>query len=252
MVATPSPVPTDGTPTTVGGFIYEGASNVGAMSSTTERQRVASDRAITRRRMLGGAVATTALLAGVPRPSSARSQPPVALSNQQLRDRIRTIDADPTAMGLQQMLRQEGWERDRSATTGHHAPDLDGHEVVAISYDHPSRAGQAVLLWSDSDAIDTQIRRFTPERDGRTRMVTTVGTRRASNTTTAIVPPDRFGLLCTDINWSCLLSIAGAWAGTFATCSSCLLDPSRLTCLSCASSAVSAAGTTLGCSPCNG
>ncbi|MEF8826228.1 MAG: hypothetical protein V5A34_02000 [Halapricum sp.] len=52
---------------------------------------------------------------------------------------------------------------------------------------------------------------------------------------------------CEDISLWCYLGIAGSLAGTYWSCSVCLVDPTRVTCGKCAFIAVTSSGSTYGC-----
>lgn len=211
---------------------------------------MASDGGITRRRLLGGALAGSTALVGLPRPTSAEPRP-ASLDQGRLRHHLRRIEADGQVRRLHRQLVDAGWRQHQEGAVGHRAPDPDGFEVVAIPYSHESTDADGVLLWSTDEDIEPQIRRMAPTGEGTVRMRTTVLRGESTMSSTAIVNPALFGFLCRDINWTCVLSIAGAWSGSIAACGACFFDPTKLTCLSCVGAAMSAMGTTLGCSYCN-
>lgn len=136
---------------------------------------------------------------------------------------------------------------------------VNAHDAIVLRTDDSSgrfhtvgipldrRDDQGVILWTDDGPYPVQSRRFRPIVDDRFTMRTTL---MRDPPITAIGTVESFSFGFCRINWPCVLSIAGAWAGTIAACGACLIEPTRLTCLSCAGAAAGAIGTTMGCSVC--
>lgn len=224
------------------------------MSLTNRTQRIVTDGGITRRRMLGGALASTAVLAGVPTPTSADPPNVQALSAEAIDRHLSSIHRDTLAQQLDEDLTSDGWQRDLSGIIGHRSPEtseLGQYDVVAIPYHHQQHDEQAVLLWSDTPSLPTQVRQIDRVEDGHVRMRTTLVDGDGNLSRGHVTSPMIWWFFCSSVNWACVLSIAGAWAGSIAACGSCMLDPSRLTCLACIGAVMSATGATLGCSVCD-
>ena len=224
------------------------------MSSPVHWRRLASNDTITRRTLLGGTMATTAALFGVPTTSSARTPPVEAISSERLERHLTEIQVDAGVRRLHQDLLEAGFEPSITEAVGHRASEAatsEPYDVVAIPYQQEGVDEEAVLLWSDSPELPNQIRRIEPPTAGTVTMRSTVLD--GPGISTEVIRYDLAwrGFFCRSINWSCLLSVAGAWAGTIAACGACVIDLSRLTCLGCIGAAVSATGGTLGCSFCN-
>ncbi len=220
------------------------------------QQSPESDRSaptINRRRLLAAAGAGVPAVGAAALPAAARGdhRATVTTPNPLRRFRLtRRALADERVDQLVENLRVEGWYRDRGAAI-HQTTQPDGpdYTTVAIPFARSSDDAQAVVLWTDDGPFPVQTRRFIPDGNAyrmASTMVDEAGLRRG----TGQVEPAFIWFFCFDINWTCVLSIAGAWAGTASSCASCLADPSRLSCLSCAGSILSALGTTVGCSIC--
>ncbi len=225
------------------------------MSSTTPNLSLAED-SITRRRLLGGAIGTTAVLTGVPSPTAGRgSEIPVSsLSSMQIVRRLPELVADRDVRKLHAELRKDGLRPALKGAVGHRAPEstpAGPYNVIAIPYLDSNRSQEGVLLWTDGDVIQTQSRQILPGDSEPLEMHTSLI--EANGITSIVTPvnPEFWGFFCWDINWSCLFSIAGAWAGAFGSCATCVIEPSRLSCFVCAGAVSSALGTTLGCDICD-
>jgi len=128
------------------------------------------------------------------------------------------------------------------------------YHTVTVPFEAPD-GEQAFVLWSDGDRVPTQARRYV-RRGSREWSVTSHwvedgGVR--SRSAAFAVDPDEVDaeVWCGDLNWACVLSIAGAWIGTIASCGACVADPTKLTCLACIGAVLSATGGTLSCDFCN-
>lgn len=222
--------------------------------SSANLQQLPNVESVTRRRLLGGVIGTTAALTGVPTPSGGGTEtPPVdALSSTQLLRRLPTIIADSEVRELHSDLSSAGWRAKLSDAVGHRSPPAeegDPYEVVAVPYERPADGHDAVLLWTGTDGIETQSRWIEPVNDQRFEMRTATVDSGSVNAIRIDVDPAFWWYYCS-INWSCLLSVAGAWAGSIAACGVCLAEPTRLSCLSCAGAVSGAIGGTLGCDVC--
>lgn len=220
------------------------------MSSSNQHRRVVTDGGITRRHLLGGAIAGTITLAGLPTPATGSEIPVTPLSQPQLDRHLLAVDSDSDATELHRALAADGWRRNRRQAVAHRATEGEPYDVVAIPYHHDDHDGDTILLWSDHEAFPTQVRRIDTSEPVGARMYAIVPGHDGLQTMSARLSPQLSFLLCSRINWTCVLSIAGAWAGTFATCGTCFFDPSRLTCLGCLGAVLSATSATMGCSIC--
>ncbi len=125
------------------------------------------------------------------------------------------------------------------------------YRTVAIPFEHERDDAEAVILWTDDGPYPVQARRFVREDDDRVRMHATQVDGATATTSTAEVSPAFFGWFCWDVNWACVLSVAGAWAGSIGACAACISDPSKITCISCVGAVMAATGATLGCDWCD-
>lgn len=208
---------------------------------------------ITRRRLLGGALAGTAVLAGVPTPARADSPPVEPLASADISRHLAAITGDREAITLHRDLISDGWDPAVHRAVGHRAaPESidEPYDVVAIAYTDQTGDDQAVLLWAASDSVPTRTYRISDSDASQAELKTTVADGRHLHTDVIRFDPSIWWWFCSRVNWACVLSVAGAWAGTIAACGACIIDPSRLTCLACVGAAVSASGGTLGCSFC--
>lgn len=130
------------------------------------------------------------------------------------------------------------------------------YNTVSIPFEARRSDEQVVLLWTDSDHFETHARvmdHLGGTRWETTSYVTDGGRVRTESGQFDLAEADevRAQLWCSNINWSCTLSVAGAWAGSIAACAACAADPTRITCLSCIGAVLSATGGTLGCDFCH-
>lgn len=130
------------------------------------------------------------------------------------------------------------------------------YNTVSVPFEARGSDEQVVLLWTDSEHFETHARvmdHLGGTRWETTSYVTDGGRVRTSSGRFDLAEADevRAQLWCNDLNWSCTLSVAGAWAGTIAACGACVVDPTKLTCLGCLGAVLSATGGTLGCDFCD-
>lgn len=223
--------------------------------SASSSKNLPVEQNMSRRRLLGGIIGTTAVLTGLPSPATGGDEDPAitALSSRMITRRLASMMFDTEARALHRDLRNDGWRPQFTETVGHRAPESaeqDTYDVLALPYHKPGRSKEAVLLWTDNEAIKTQTRRIHREDRYSLDMATTTVGVDGLTTTTISVTLEIWWIFC-DVNWSCVFSIAGAWAGSVASCATCLAEPTRISCLSCAGSVASAVGSTLGCDICD-
>ncbi|MFW6449159.1 MAG: hypothetical protein ACOC0X_06420, partial [Halobacteriota archaeon] len=127
--------------------------------------------------------------------------------------------------------------------------DDPAYHTVALRF-HRDDGAQAAVLWTDQGPFPIQAREFVPRSADRLELRGHAVEGAEVTTSSATVDPNIWWWICSDLDWGCVLSIAGAWAATFASCGACVLDPSKIVCISCIGAVLSAAGTTLGCDVC--
>ncbi|MFP4591404.1 MAG: hypothetical protein ACLFM8_08095 [Halobacteriales archaeon] len=159
--------------------------------------------------------------------------------------------ADPAVGRLRRELIENGYRPEISmAAVARTIPTEDpAYHTVAIPFRRHDDA-QAVVLWTDQGPFEAQAREFLPRGDDRLELRGHALEGDGVTTTTVTVDPNVWWWICSDLDWACVLTVAGAWASTFAACGACVLDPSKLTCLACIGAVLSAGGSTLGCDIC--
>lgn len=228
----------------------------GAMSSNADRNPSTDEPSLSRRRVL--AVAGAGALASVPGVvGTASGQParetvvrPSGRRRSAIRDRAL---ADPAVERLRAELTAAGYRPDRASTVVARTSPDEGpaYHTVVLPFDRAGTDAQAAVVWTDRGPFPVQAREFRPLGDGTLAMRSHVLEGDDLVTATETVDPSFWWWICSDLNWPCVLSIAGAWAGTFASCGACILDPSKLTCIACVGAVLSATGATLGCDWCH-
>lgn len=204
------------------------------------------------RRALIGAVATGGLLATGTSFAHAVEEPtPVrTLDGAETATLVERARQDRQVAVLADELAADGWEPDPDGAIAHRTDveDHPTHHTVAIPF-HRGEA-EAVVLWTDAGPFPTQSRRYVQQADGSVEVEATMFTDDGRVDAADIIPPERLDLFCWSLNWTCVLSVAGAWASAIATCAVCVIDPSKLTCLACIGAVLSATGGTIGCDFC--
>lgn len=224
------------------------------MSPTTDPSTNSDEPVLNRRRLLavaGAGIAAAGLAPGVARGDDADAE--VTEPSRAARWRLvaRAV-GDPTSNRLLRELRPDGARpRPDDAIVRRTAlSNGDRYHTVALPIDLQGDV-EAVLLWTDDGPFPTQLRTFDRDDEG-VRMRTLSAEGDATVASTATVEPAFWWYLCSDLNWACVLSVAGAWAGAIASCGACVVDPSKLTCLACIGAVLAATGGTLGCEWCEG
>lgn len=226
---------------------------------------------VSRRRLLASmGIGAFGLSMGIPTAEGRAPEVEVSAPGRRARSALRRQALDDDAVDdLLADLDRRGWRRANGDTVvlRSEGPDFDPYHVVALSLERPNEAGQAVVLWTDDGPFPAQAREFIPIDDptppiGRPRpfapiqpsieMRATVVDGGDLTMETITFEPEFWWYFCSDLNWSCVLAIAGAWASAIASCAACVADPSKITCLSCIGAVLTAAGTTLGCDWCEG
>lgn len=230
------------------GFLFDDGPNGGAMPSETNRSSSPAGTVISRRSLLAAAGLSALALSGTPT-ASARGGSDRLVTQPGLMQRFRLLrrtQTDEQATALWSSLEQDGWSAQAGDAIMHRTDPDDGdpYHTVAVPFERGD--DEAVLLWTDDGPFPTQTRTFRQLDSRRYRATQHL---RGPDGPTATEEVLRVNLVCSP-NWTCVLSVAGAWAGTIAGCGACVIDPSRLSCLSCVGSALSATGATLGCSFC--
>lgn len=227
-----------------------------AMSPTTEDAEVPSEPVVTRRRVLAAAGAGIVAMGVAPGVAEAAdTDVTVTQPDPVTRRRLRAKAlADPESVRLLRGHDQGGWHPRREEAIVHRTdiPDVGHYHTVSVPLDAPDLDGESVLLWTDEGPFPTQIRSFLERDDGSVRMTSTTLEEGTTVTEMGTVQPTFWWYFCSDLNWACVLSVAGAWAGAFASCAACVADPTKLTCLACIGAILTATGGTLGCEWCNG
>lgn len=210
---------------------------------------------VSRRRILAavgtGAFATTTAIPGV-----AGDETEVEVTDVDDVDRhvlLEQVLDDHRVHRLQESLQGEGWQPvlEDAIVLRSQGDTFERYHTVAIPFSLSESDDQATILWTDDGPFPIQARSFTTLEDGSVRMYTAIVEDDELTTATVEFEPDFWWYICSDINWPCVLTVAGAWAGAIASCAACIIDPTRITCLSCIGAVLAATGGTLGCDICN-
>lgn len=210
---------------------------------------------ISRRNLLAAVgMGTFGMTASVPKVSGdTNDSNEMEVSPRQQRELRRTALADEQVRDLRQSLIEDGWRpvmKDIIVLNSAGETEKEYH-TVTIPFTRPNTDDQAAVLWTDDGPFPVQARTFTTLSEDEIQMDTTLVEQDGLTTESVTIVPDFWWWFCSDLNWPCVLTIAGAWAGAFASCAACLLDPTRITCLSCIGAVLAATGGTLGCDWCN-
>lgn len=230
-----------------------------------------TDTMVSRRRMLASVgLGALGLSMGIPTVEGRAPEVEVSVPDRRAQQALRReAFGDDAVDDLLANLGHRGWRRSSGDTVvlRSEGSDFDPYHVVAIALDRPDGDGQAVVLWTDEGPFPAQAREFIPIDDPTPpianprsfaatqpslEMRATVVDGGDLTTETITFEPEFWWYFCSDLNWSCVLAIAGAWASAIAACAACVADPTKITCLSCIGAVLSATGTTLGCDWCEG
>lgn len=225
------------------------------MSPTNPPTNETQNASISRRHLLGSALAGGIALLGVPKPVRGGDEdiPVTGVDGSEAEAYLDRAWTDADVQQLHAELAIDGFEPhlDEAIVQFTETADRSYHTVAIPFHDHANSKLEAVILWSDTDIVPIQRRTFTPVGDGEFEMESVIITPDGRLEGTTTVTPDIWWWFCSDLNWSCVMSVAGAWAGAIATCAGCVIDPSKLTCLACIGAVLSATGGTLACEFCN-
>lgn len=226
------------------------------MSPTTNPPSDDAGTPVSRRRVL--ATAGAGLLGlGSGMVGTARGRPSTAVvsSPSGARRLLDAVDALRTreVRRLRRELIADGYRpRIRDAIVHRSTPEQGpAYRTVAIPFERGRDGAEAVVLWTDDGPFPVQARRFVPESNRQVKMRTRQLDGGTALDTTTTISPEFWWWFCWDLDWGCVLSVAGAWAGSIGACAACVADPSKITCISCVAAVLSAAGATLSCDWCD-
>ncbi|PSQ26898.1 hypothetical protein BRD03_08675 [Halobacteriales archaeon QS_9_68_17] len=147
------------------------------------------------------------------------------------------------------------------------ATDADAWHTVVVPFESDDRSEQIYLFWSDNDDYETQVSlsRVSRDRTAADGSVWTVVESFPDGETVTteefdigapasddeVTTQDHF-LGCHNPDWGCILSTAGAYAGTIGACGACAGSGGWLVpaCASCIGAILGSAGLTISCDYC--
>lgn len=136
--------------------------------------------------------------------------------------------------------------------------ELEGerYHTVVIPFSTREANTQAYIAWSDNPSYEVQVAGFhithrTPPNQEAYWDITFLHVEAGE----VVVEEDQLEnfLGCSNVNWGCVLTLAGAYAGTFIVCASCVATSGWLitSCAQCIAAILGSAGATLTCDWCN-
>lgn len=169
------------------------------------------------------------------------------------------VMSDRKAQKIRKALIQDGYQPDPEnayANQTRHEGETWNTIVIPFKDGNPSQEEQTYLVWSDNPDYEHKVSGFHIEHfdpdSGEGYWEHTAYTVEDGKVVRELQETPNF-LGCNNVNWGCVLTLAGAYGGTIAVCGTCAGSSGWLVwaCAACISAILGSSGATLSCSWCN-
>lgn len=166
------------------------------------------------------------------------------LTGKEAQDWIGESQDDEEVDLLQTKFESENWEfQPRESDVIECEKNDQTYHMVLFSYEIGEALTQAYIIWTESDLFPTRGYHYRAIRsEDQTKnweMTTYYSKEEVVDSQRSIIPRFRD---CDDVNWQCMLKIAGGHTTTIAACAACVQSVGLIGCLACLGAVLDRAG----------